>query len=272
MLTGAGQECSDRDVRAYARIGAVAAFAAAVLGAAWPGRAAAEPYLAGYAGIAFTESKDLRTEIELSGTSLANGRARDLEFDRSPVFGGKVGYFFDVDLLGGNTGIELDVYHFEPDVPRQRVTFSGMLAGATGDFRTEIQSSDVEITAVTINALYRFRLLVDPEHPRGRLQPYVGIGVGAFIARLATTTSPFDVNKDIDDTDVRAGVQALAGMRWLITRNISLFAEYKFVQTQTFSFKFKESGTVSGFPVTETARDRASITSHLLYGGVGFHW
>jgi opacity protein-like surface antigen len=271
-LTCAGQGWSDLDVRPHARIGAVAAFAVAVFGAAWPSRASAEPYLAGYAGVAFTQDKDLRTEIELSGTPLVNGRARDLEFDRSPVFGGKVGYFFDVDLLGGNTGIELDVYHFEPDVARQTVTFSGMLAGATGDTRTEIQPADVDITAITINALYRFRLLVDREHPRGRLQPYVGIGVGAFIARLGTTTSPFDVNKDIDDTDVRAGGQALAGMRWLITRNLSLFAEYKFVQTQTFSFKFKESGTVSGFPLTETARDRASITSHLLYGGLGFHW
>jgi opacity protein-like surface antigen len=257
-------------VRPRVLVGAVAAFA--VLGAAWPGRAVAEPYLAGYAGVAFTERKDLRTEIELSGTPLANGRARNLEFDRSPVFGGKAGYFFDVDLLGGNTGIELDVYHFEPDVARQSVTFRGTLAGATGDIPTEIQSADVDITAVTLNALYRFRLLVDREHPRGRLQPYIGIGVGAFIAKLATTTSPFDVNKDIEDTDVRAGVQALAGLRWLITRNIALFAEYKFIQTQTFSFTFKESGTVAGFPLTETARDRASITSHLLYGGLGFHW
>jgi opacity protein-like surface antigen len=272
LLTRAGQECSDLDVRSHARIGAVAAFAFAVLGAAWPSRAWAEPYVAGYAGVAFTERKDLRTEIELSGTPVVNGRARDLEFDRVPVFGGKAGYFFDVDLAGGNTGIELDVYHFEPDVSRQTVTFSGMLAGATGDIRTEIQPADVDITAITLNALYRFRLLVDREHPRGRLQPYVGIGVGAFIARLATTTTPLDVNKEVDDTDVRAGVQALAGLRWLITPSLSLFAEYKFVQTQTFSFKFKESGTSFGFPVTETARDRASITSHLLYGGLGFHW
>jgi len=147
------------------------------------------------------------------------------------------------------------------------VKFSGLLAGVTGDTRTEIQSADIEITAVTINALYRFRLAADREYPRGRFQPYVGIGVGAFIAHLATTTSPFDINKDISDTDVRAGFQALAGARWFVTRNIALFAEYKFVQTQTFSFTFKESGTIGGFPLTETARDRAAITSHLLYGG-----
>jgi opacity protein-like surface antigen len=237
-----------------------------------PRPASPEPYLAGYAGAAFTENKDLRTELELNGTPIVNGRARDLHFDTSPVFGGKLGYFFDADLLGGNTGIELDVFHFEPDVSRQTVRFSGLLAGVTGESRTQIQPADIEITAITINALYRFRLAADAEYPRGRFQPYIGVGAGAYIARLATTTSPFDVNKDIADTDVRAGFQALAGARFFLTRHIALFAEYKFVQTQTFSFTFKESGTVGGFPLTETARDRAAITGHLLYGGLGIHW
>ena len=201
-----------------------------------------------------------------------NGRAHDLALDTSLVYGGKFGYFFDVDLFGGNTGIELDVFHFEPDVRGQTVKFSGMLAGVTGDTRTEIQRSDVEITAVTLNALYRFRLLADQDFPRGRFQPYVGVGAGAYIAKLTTTSTPFDVNKDISDTDTRAGFQALAGVRWFFTPHVALFAEYKFVQTQTFSFTFKESGTRFGFPVTETARDRAAFTGHLLYGGLGIHW
>ena len=237
-----------------------------------PAVAAAEPYFSAYAGVAVTEDKDLRTELELNGTPFVNGRARDLSFDSSVVFGGKAGYFFERNLLGGNVGLELDVYHFEPDLDAQTVRFSGLLAGFNGDIQTRLQSADVEITAVTLNLLYRFRLLPAPQHPRGRLQPYVGVGVGAFIARLSTQTSPFDTNKDISDTDVRAGVQALGGLRFFLTRNIALFAEYKFIQTDTFSFNFKESGTVFGFPATETARDRADITSHLFYGGIGFHW
>jgi opacity protein-like surface antigen len=237
-----------------------------------PSVAAPEPYVAGYVGAAFTEDKDLRTELELNGAPFVNGRARDLSFETSVAFGAKAGYFFERDLLGGNAGVELDVYHFEPDLAAQTVRFTGLLAGFTGDFQTRLQSADIEVTAVTLNLLYRFRLLPGPEHPRGRLQPYVGMGAGAFIARLATQTSPFDTNKDISDTDVRAGVQALGGLRYFVTRNIALFAEYKFVQTETFSFAFKESGSIFGFPATETARDRADITSHLFYGGIGFHW
>ena len=259
-----------RNYPSAATAGSIALVIALLTAAVPP--AAAEPYVAGYAGAAFTERKDLRTELELNGVPFVNGRAHDLKFDTSPVFGGKIGYFFGADLLGGNTGIELDVYHFQPDVPRQTVTFSGLLAGVTGETRTQIQSADIDITAVTMNALYRFRLLADREHPNGRVQPYLGIGAGAFIAHLSTKTSPFDVNKDIDDTSTRAGFQALAGLRWLVTRHLSVFAEYKFVQTQTFEFRFKESGTIFGLPFTETARDRADITTHLLYGGLGFHW
>jgi opacity protein-like surface antigen len=244
----------------------------ACLGPIWPGCVAGEPYAAGYVGAAITQDKDLRTELEINGVPFVNGRAHDLSFDTSVVFGGKGGYYLDRPLLGGQLGAELDVYHFRPDAAAQRVRFTGLLAGVPGEARTRLQSADIEITAVTANLLYRFALLSQPQFPRGRVQPYIGIGAGAFIARLSTTTSPFDENKDIADTDVRPGVQALAGVRWFLTHNIAVFAEYKFVQTETFSFKFKESGTIFGFPATETARDRADITSHLLYGGIGFHW
>jgi len=237
-----------------------------------PALAAAEPYAAAYVGAAVTEQTDLRTELQLNGMPFVNGRARDLSLDTSLLFGGKAGYFFAPDLLGGNLGAELDVYHFEPDLSPQTVRFTGLFAGVNGDVRTRLQSADIEVTAVTVNLLYRFRLLSDAGYTSGRLQPYVGIGGGAFIARMSTQTSPFDVNKDISDTDVRPGVQALGGARFFLTRNIALFAEYKFVKTDDFSFNFKQSGTIMGLPITETARDRASLTSHLFYGGIGFHW
>jgi opacity protein-like surface antigen len=232
----------------------------------------AEPYLGGYVGTALTEDTDLRTELELNGVPFVNGRARDLSFDSSVVFGGKAGYFFDKDVFGGNVGAELDVYHFEPNFGAQIVRFTGTFAGVPGESSPRLQSANIDVTAVTVNFLYRYRLLSGSRYARGRLQPYVGVGAGAFIATLETRTSAFDANKHISDTDVRPGIQALGGARFLLTPNVALFAEYKFVQTETFAFKFKESGTIFGFPATETARDRANLTSHLFYGGIAFHW
>jgi hypothetical protein len=72
-------------------------------------------------GTARTEDTDLRTEIELNDAPFVNGRARDLTFDSSLLYGGKAGYFFERNLLGGNIGAELDVYHFEPNFGAQTV-------------------------------------------------------------------------------------------------------------------------------------------------------
>ena len=114
-----------------------------------PSLAVAEPYVAGYVGIARTEDKDLRTELELNDAPFVNGRARDLSFDSSVVFGGKAGYFFERSLLGGNVGAELDVYHFEPDFGAQTVRFTGTFAGVPGDISMRLQSANIEVTAVT---------------------------------------------------------------------------------------------------------------------------
>jgi hypothetical protein len=42
------------------------------------------------------------------------------------------------------------------------------------------------VTTVALSALYRLRFAQSPDFPRGRIQPYVGVGVGAFITSLKT--------------------------------------------------------------------------------------
>ena len=252
------------------RVGPGACAIALFLLAATP--AAAEPYLAGFLGVALTPDQDLRTEFQLNGTPIINGRVHDLELETSAVFGGKVGYFFDRLLGPGHLGLEVEAYHFRSDADAQTARFKGVLLGAVTDMPLRLQEADIDVTAVALNVLYRLPLAVSAEFPRGRVQPYVGVGLGAYIATLETTTTPFDDNKTIEDTDAKPGVQVLAGARWFLTPNLALFAEYKFLHTQPFSFRFQASGTIGGFPLTETARDRASISSHHIYGGIGWHW
>ena len=61
----------------------------------WPVAVSAEPYLAGFVGAAFTQSKDLATRLDLNGATVLDGDARGLEFETSLLFGGKVGYFLE---------------------------------------------------------------------------------------------------------------------------------------------------------------------------------
>jgi opacity protein-like surface antigen len=240
--------------------------------AVWPSPASAEPYLAGYAGAAFTQKKDLDTRLEINNTAVVDGDAHDLKFETALLFGGKVGYFFGPSLLGGNVGLEAEAFHFEPDVRQQTSRFTGTLGGVSADRQIRVQHADVDITGAALNLVYRWRLAPEPELPRGRFQPYAGVGLAVLIAELSTTTTPFDVNKSISDTNVQPALQVLAGLRTFITPHIALFVEYKFLQSQRFTFDFTVPGTIGGFPVQETARDRADITSHHVSVGIGFHW
>jgi opacity protein-like surface antigen len=255
---------------------------AASLLLAVPGLAAAEPYLAGFVGAAITENNGLDTTqtnnpVSVNGVSFLDGTLKNIEFDTSVVFGGKVGYYFDHPALGGNFGLELEVYHFEPNVASQTVVFSGTARTIFGttlppEFRTTIQKADIDVTAVGLNLLYRLELGQSDNFPHGRFQPYAGVGLGLFVATLSTTTTPFDTNKSIEDTDTQPGGQILLGARFFLSPNIAIFAEYKFVQTAEFSFRFQETATALGLPATETARDQADLTQHQFLAGVGFHW
>jgi opacity protein-like surface antigen len=238
----------------------------------WPSLATAEPYLAAYVGGAFTETKDLHTRLDLSGVTILDGDARDLKFDKSVVVGGKVGYFFEPSLLGANIGLEAEAFHFQPDVRQQNSRFVGSLGGFPADQLIRVQHADIEVTGAALNLLLRVPLAVGADFPHGRFQPYAGVGLAMLIATLSTTTTPFDVNKSISDTDVQPALQVIGGVRASLSPHVFMFLEYKFLQSRTFTFDFRESGTFSGFPAVETARDRADLTSHHVSVGVGVNW
>jgi opacity protein-like surface antigen len=188
------------------------------------------------------------------------------------LVGAKFGYFFTRPFLGGHFGTELEFYYTEPEASSQTVTFSGTGVGVPPNGQVTTPSVTFEVFTVALNLLYRFPLITSEAFPNGRLQPYVGVGAGAFIATMETRTTPLDSNVRVEDTDVKPGVQALGGLKFFVTRNVALFAEYRFAQTDEFTFDFKAQGTFMGIPVTETARDRSDLTQHQAAFGIAVHW
>lgn len=226
--------------------------------------AAAEPYLAGFLGGALTQDTDVDSRVSVSGFAFLDGTLQDVELDTALAFGAKAGYFFERTVLGGQVGVELEVAHFRPDVPAQTVRFAGTLMGQPFDGRLPVQDAELELTTIGLSALYRL--------PAGRLQPYGGVGVDLVIGRFSTSTTPLDANRTIEATDVQPGLHALAGARFFLTRHLALFAEYKFLHTGRLTFRATAGGTSGGTPVTERAIDRADLSTHLLVGGISFHW
>jgi len=232
----------------------------------------AEPYVAAYGGAAFLEDTDLTTDLQLNGVTFVDGRLRDLRVEPGPLYGAKVGYFFQPSLLGGNVGLEAEAYRFQNAIRPQTARFQGILGGVPVDGSVAVQRADADMIGAALNLLYRYPLWSSAELPRGRVQPYLGAGLAVLIAELSTRTSPFEVNKGVSDTDMQPALQLLAGARTYLTRNVALFFEYRVLHSQPFTFRFRESGSIAGGAFVETARDRARLTSQHLAVGISFHW
>ena len=166
----------------------------------------AEGYIAGFAGWSLPQKFDNVDTTQPNrpvpgfpaGSSLSQ-----LSLTQSLMYGLKAGYYFNNLRF---FGLEGEVYTNTPNFRQQSVQVNGTGAGT-------IQGQDIRIITYGLNAMFRV--------PGERLQPYVGIGPALFQA-----IQTFD-NKS-NDSSTRLGLNAEAGMRWLVTKHFMLFGEYKF--------------------------------------------
>jgi opacity protein-like surface antigen len=182
-----------------------------------------------YAGGAFTKSNDIDNKNFL----VVDLTLRDVEFDDSFEVGGRVGYWSEsVPFVGAG----LDVFHFRPNVSRQNV--DAVIFGAPGTFA--LADVDLRVIGISFDLMLRWPLLKSADFPHGRLQPYASIGPTIFIVEAEDSTN-FAPPANATQTDTAVGFKAGAGTTFLFTKNIGLFAEYRFTQANP-EFEFRTTG------------------------------
>ena len=205
------------------------AFTIAVLGLA-PGAArpaAAEWFLDLYGGVSFTDDAD----VELRG-----GRTVDdvVDFDAEGTGGGRLGVW----LPGLRwLGFAVDASYFAP---------SG--EGSTVETRLEV----VPITGLV---MFRLPLLESPTFPNGRLQPYLGVGGGAFLTSVKVDVP--GLGEQNSDWQAEFGFDGRAGITFLFTPGFGMFVEGRYT-----AFSTNPGGQSADFDVE---------TIHAL-GGFTFRW
>ncbi|MFQ5657041.1 MAG: outer membrane protein [Candidatus Methylomirabilales bacterium] len=223
----------------------------------------AEWYVAGYAGYAFPNTTDRTDRDIIGGVFTSEITFKDITLEDSAVFGGKIGYFFETGLR--YFALEVDGYRFNPDARAQIVTFDdSTFLGASVFGIAQLFDTDITLTGIGVNGVARAGLAKSPDFPKGRFQPYAGVGPTVFIANLDATTASATT---ISDTDFRVGAQAVAGLKFFLFKHVALFTEYKFIKT--FDFNFELVTDPAAFTKTDLA---IGITSHLIYGGLAFHF
>jgi opacity protein-like surface antigen len=214
-----------------------------------------EVYVGGQIGMTFFNENNKLTRIDLQDFSPAGSMSgRDLA--SSPVFGGKVGYYFQTVPW---IGLEMEAYYTTPHIEQQSTRFSvhdgSILSGfgpVSGVDTNGLVSGDYfrVITVAPFNLMFRYH--------KTRFQPYVGIGPGIFLTRIKTT----DVGFEGTQSSNRVGLNVKMGAEYFFTQHISGFGEVRYNYT-TLSFDANDTGSF-GF--------KAIYNPIIFSFGVGYHF
>jgi opacity protein-like surface antigen len=218
-----------------------------------------EFYAGGYLGVAFTPSQDLRyTE----GFSLNNGLTSPTfqgpatlfnnKFNNSLTGGLKFGYFNDrIPYLG----LEVESSVNNSYVNRRTLSLNRPIQGST----LAAVPNDFWVNWTTaLHLVGRYGFFPDKEVPFGRLQPYVGIG------------PCFVVLYEEVDSAKNFGIDVMAGVRYMFTKHIGAFVEYKYnhqwdVEIEAHPFYLPNGTEGRGMA-------HLDFDCHKVVMGVTYHW
>lgn len=170
----------------------------------------------------------------------------DLDLKNSLVFGAKAGYFFP---QVPNLGLEVSASHATPSIKAQPSVVSGPVP-AIGSF----DHTSLRVVTVAFNVIARAQI-------KG-FEPYAGVGLGLFFARLKDATGASSSDNGVP------GLNALAGYRSYLTddKRLALVVEYNYQRARlSFSNVLDPSvGLGTGL--------RGDYEAHTMLFGLSYHF
>jgi opacity protein-like surface antigen len=209
-----------------------------------------EWYVAGYMGLSYLPPTDWKF-TQNNTSNLLGPVAKGIHYQLGPVGGIKFGRYLDRYPW---LGIEFET-RFARNVIRAN---QGLISPPQPGFPPYLlKGSDwFDTWALQSNLLVRHGFLKDKEVTFGRLQPYIGIGPG------------FEIEYGRYDSAKNFAIEALAGIKYMVTKKIGLFFEYKFSYQFAIEYQNVPSINKSGQDLTYTF----DLPHHLFVVGVAYHF
>jgi opacity protein-like surface antigen len=217
-----------------------------------------EFYGGAYLGASFAPSQDLSYN---NGALFNNGITRvstqkfkvfNNSFTTGVVGGIKFGYFFkSIPYLGleGETNVAPN---------RVRTQTRSVSPAVLGNSQVIMPAKDLINWTSALHIVGRYGFFKDSEVPFGRLQPYVGIGPAVVVMY------------DPEDSAKNFAIDAMAGIRYMLLKNVSAFVEYKY--NHQFSPELETHQVmVNNFTGAGTAT-LSAYDLHRVIFGVTYHW
>jgi hypothetical protein len=223
--------------------------------------AQAETFFSAYLGHSRTQSSDLEiSQASTDSDAVFESVQWDANSFEGPLYyGARLTHYLETRP---QWGMALDFVHYKiyartADPVRVRGRWNGAPTDEVAPMQTRVQSYSIShgVNFLSALGLYRGAWIESATYPRGRLQPYLGIGPVYYVIH------PENRVNDLSTAGYETsgwGWQALAGLRYALTTRIDLFGELK-----------NDHGTAK----TSVAGDGRSATSldtlHAVVG-VGF--
>jgi len=203
-------------------------------------------FIGAFTGAGFVQSS--RWSLDRAGATTSR-----ISYEASPIGGLKAGYFLHSFPY---VGAEIEFMFDKHNSGSTQVRLSRPVRGSTTAI---LPVYHINVSTLAFHFLARYGFLPDKEVPFGRLQPYVGLGPGFVIL-----WSTYDSAKNFS-------LEASAGLRYMVRKNLSLFAEYKFSQqweVELNPMRYSLAGQPGQF------QDKATFdfTAHRVAVGVAFHF
>jgi len=216
-----------------------------------------EFYAGGFLGASFTPSQNLLYRDGVLLNQGVNGRAGRVtlynnQFATSLAGGVKLGYFFHSFPY---LGLEGESSVTDSYVHRRTLSISRSIQGSN---RATVPNDFWINWTTALHIVGRYGFLPDQDVPFGRLQPYVGIGPAVIC-----------LYEEVDSAK-NFGIDVMAGVRYMFTKHISAFVEYK------FNYHWAAEIEAHPFYLPDGTEGRNTATldfaNHKIVAGVAYHW
>lgn len=208
----------------------------------FPTLACAEWFLDVYGGQSSTQDASVTAEITSYGLLMpttTESHTEKVKFDSSFTMGGRLGYWFEkLPWLG----LSLDLSYF----------------------KAEGEKAEVDVVPLSLLLMLRWPLFKSENFPKGKLQPYAGVGPGFFFTDSRVNFRPV-LQDSVSGSSSEIGFDVRAGLAWQFHKHWAIFGEYRYTDVK-IDFKQEDSLAILSLSGTDVATKTHLKTNHYLVG------
>jgi opacity protein-like surface antigen len=199
----------------------------------------AEWFLDIYGGESATRGANVKAQVthySIFGSS-SQSHTEKVDLDSSFTMGGRLGYWSErLPWLG----VSLDLSYF----------------------KAEGEKAEFDVVPLSLLLMLRWPLFKSENFPKGRLQPYAGVGPGYCFTDSRVNFRP-TLQDSVSGSSGEIGFDARAGLAWQFHKHWAIFGEYRYTDVK---IDLKQKDYLAIFSGTDESIKTHLKTNHFLAG------